>query len=422
MANSAGALPTVLFIGYAGIPNGFARVIKSLLESLAHILPRYGLHQLAINLTFAESMEQRGWTVHGNSGTLHNAETLVGLLRQVQPAIVVIVDVPWVCAERVDAIEASSSARIVCYCAIDDSESLPPAVLQKLARAHCLVAFTRFARGLLLQGFCEIGIEQPPPVEVIPHGVDTSVFHPVVSAANLQESRQLSCLSARRRLFGNDQRARDFIVLNANRNQPFKRIDIALEGFTLFAKDKPDSVMLYLHMASRAPAPGETPLVDRLNIRRRILTTTREELHPHVDDIVLNTIYNACDVGMNTSEKEGWGLIAFEHGATGAPQLVPDHGACAELWQGSALLLDAAAETSSVLNGRAVLTVTPEAVAHALELLYQDRQEREHWGEAAFNNANRPEYRWNAIAARWDRLLSNLLAGAAGSVNNLTQT
>jgi glycosyltransferase involved in cell wall biosynthesis len=422
MANSAGASPTVLFIGYAGIPNGFARVIRSLLESLGHILPQYEFHQLAINLALTEPMEQRGWTVHGNSGTLHNAETLVALLQQVQPAIVVIVDVPWVCAERVDAIEASSSARIVCYCAIDDSQSLPPAVLQKLARAHCLVAFTRFARGLLLQGFCDAGIERPPRVEVIPHGVDTSVFHPIVSAANLQESRRLSRLSARRQLFGNDERARDFVVLNANRNQPFKRIDIALEGFALFAKDKPDSVILYLHMASRTPAPGEVPLVDRLNIRQRILTTTREELHPHVNDAVLNTIYNACDVGMNTSEKEGWGLIAFEHGATGAPQLVPDHGACAELWRGSALLLDAATESSSTLNRRAVLTVTPEAVAHALEILYQDEQEREHWGEAAFSNANRPEYRWDAIAARWDRLFSSLLAGAAWSENNPTQT
>jgi len=422
MANFAGALPTVLFIGYAGIPNGFARVINSLLESLVHIPPRYGLHQLAINRTLTEPMEQCGWTVHGDSGTLHNSETLVALLRQVQPDIVVIVDVPWVCAERVDAIEASSSARIVCYCAIDDSQSLPPAVLQKLARAHCLVAFTCFARGLLLQGLCEIGIERQPPVEVIPHGVDTSVFHPIVSAANLQESRRLSRLSARRRLFGNDERVRDFVVLNANRNQPFKRIDIALEGFALFAKDKPDSVMLYLHMASRRPAPGEVPLVDRLNIRQRILTTTREELHPHVDDVLLNTIYNACDVGMNTSEKEAWGLIAFEHGATGAPQLVPDHGACAELWQGSALLLDAAVKTSTVLNRRAALTVTPETVAHALEVLYQDEQEREHWGEAAFSNANRPEYRWDAIAARWDWLLSSLLAGTARSSNSPTQT
>ncbi len=101
--------------------------------------------------------------------------------------------------------------------------------------------------------------------------------------------------------------------------------------------------MLYLHMARRT-APGEVPLADLLNIRHRIPTTTREESHPHVDDGALNTIYNACDVGMNTSEKEGWGLIAFEHGATRSPQVVPNHGACTELGQRSALLLDTAGE------------------------------------------------------------------------------
>src|SRR5271165_716083 len=180
MADSAGSLPAVLFIGYAEIPNGFARVIESLLENLLRLQPRYRLHQLAINL--ADSTEQHGWTVHGNAKALHSAETLEALLRAIEPEIVVILDVPWVCAGRASTIAASSSARIVCYCAIDGPESLPPAVLQKLAHAHCLVAFTHFARNLLLQGFRELGVEQPPQVEIIPHGVDTSVFRPIVSA------------------------------------------------------------------------------------------------------------------------------------------------------------------------------------------------------------------------------------------------
>jgi len=257
-------------------------------------------------------------------------------------------------------------------------------------------------------------VERPPLVEVIPHGVDTDVFRPIVSATNTREARWLSRLAARRQLFGSDERARDFLVLNANRNQPFKRIDIALKGFALFAKDKPESVGLYLHMASRRPTPGEVPLVDQLNIRQRILTTTREETHPHVDDVTLNKIYNACDVGMNTSDKEGWGLIAFEHGATGAPQLVPNHGACAELWEGSALMLDNGGDGEGT-------TVTPEAVARALEHLYEDKQERDRWGEAAFRNANRPEYRWDAIAVCWNRLLSNLLSSSDGLDTRPTQ-
>jgi D-inositol-3-phosphate glycosyltransferase len=50
------------------------------------------------------------------------------------------------------------------------------------------------------------------------------------------------------------------------------------------------------------------------------------------DDRELNLLYNACDVGINTSMGEGWGLVSFEHGATGGAQIVPEHTACAELW------------------------------------------------------------------------------------------
>lgn len=31
---------------------------------------------------------------------------------------------------------------------------------------------------------------------------------------------------------------------------------------------------------------------------------------------------------------EGWGLVSFEHGASGPAVIVPDHTSCAELWRG----------------------------------------------------------------------------------------
>ena len=39
-------------------------------------------------------------------------------------------------------------------------------------------------------------------------------------------------------------------MLNANCHMPRKPIDIKLYGFALFARDKPASVKLYLHMAT----------------------------------------------------------------------------------------------------------------------------------------------------------------------------
>jgi hypothetical protein len=45
-----------------------------------------------------------------------------------------------------------------------------------------------------------------------------------------------------------------------------------------------------------------------------------------VGDDGINQIYNMCDIGINTSDGEGFGLCQLEHLYTGAPQIVTDVG------------------------------------------------------------------------------------------------
>lgn len=118
-------------------------------------------------------------------------------------------------------------------------------------------------------------------------------------------------------------------------------------------------------------------------------------------------------MGLNTSSAEGWGLPSFEHAATRAAQVVPRHSACAELWDGSAVFVE---PVLSVLFEK-ILTegwlVSPEGVAEALERLYSDRELLREMSERAYRNATRAEYRWENIAARWDALFREVLAGNA---------
>lgn len=196
--------------------------------------------------------------------------------------------------------------------------------------------------------------------------------------------------------------AGDFLVLNANRNQPRKRIDLTLEGFARFAADKPPSVRLCLHMGMQDQGIDVLALAGRLGLLDRLVLTHREPGRPAVPDDRLNLIYNACDVGLNTALAEGWGLVAFEHAATGAAQVVPGHGACRELWEGSALLLDAA----EAAGERAP---TAAGVAAALETLYRDPALRGRLAAGGQANATRPDHTWSAVALRWNRLLRSLL-------------
>lgn len=74
---------------------------------------------------------------------------------------------------------------------------------------------------------------------------------------------------------------------------------------------------LYLHMGMQDRGVDVLGLARALGIEDRLLLTTTAPERPHVSDEHLGLIYQACDVGVNTSAGEGWGLVAFEHGATG---------------------------------------------------------------------------------------------------------
>jgi glycosyltransferase involved in cell wall biosynthesis len=117
-----------------------------------------------------------------------------------------------------------------------------------------------------------------------------------------------------------------------------------------------------------------------------------------VNDDDLNLIYNATDVGINTSSGEGWGLISFEHAATGAPQLVPAHSACEELWTTVDTVLPIRSKGEHVGLGMLRKFVEPDDIAATLENLYSDKQEA---------------YKWDRIAAEWDDLLQRVRLDSA---------
>jgi glycosyltransferase involved in cell wall biosynthesis len=369
-AFTATARPAIVFAGHAGIPTGFARVIASIVAELPR---RYRVTHAHIDSTPDEIAASR-------------------------PDLVVIVDEPWRCAAFAAMLdERGARPRTIAYIAIDGEESMNAEIAARLARIDCVVTFQQFGRAIAERHFASIGA-WPARLATIPHGVDTRLFHPIDRRA------------ARGAVFGTAAHDDDFIVLNANRNQPFKRIDLTMEAFALFARDKPSNVKLCLHMGTRVAAPGEIALADRFGIRERLLLTEHSERHPNVSDQRLNAIYNACDIGLNTSEKEGWGLIAFEHGATRAAQIVPRHTACAELWEGGALLVEPAQESSAERYMKAGRSVPIEGVAAALETLYRDEEIRERLAGAAFARAHEARYAWSNIAQQWDALFRECLA------------
>jgi D-inositol-3-phosphate glycosyltransferase len=410
--------PVLLLVGHWAIPTGFRRVLESLVP---HLAERFEVHFFAIN-KFDEENAPRGLpvTVHRNRNLadIHDPAALNEVLAEVRPALLLVLDEPWACARLEAALRNWPRMRSVFYLAVHGRAGLGAAVARALAAADRLVTFTEGAATLLHEAM-GVADAESARIAVIPHGVDTGAFRPLVTVHGKPDFAG-SRLAARQLLFPERPEMADaFIVLNANRNQPFKRIDLCLEGFAEFARGKPWNVFIYLHMASRPAVPGEIVLVDQLGIRNRVLPASSPTEHPALPDDELNIIYNACDVGINTSVREGWGLVSFEHAAAGAAQIVPDHTACAELWAGCAMLLETEPpdETGNLL-GEWFLnegTVKPASVAAAVESLYSDGALRAHMAQKAYENAMRPEYRWEAIGERWCALLEEELARVGSS-------
>lgn len=395
--------PRLLAVGYARSGTGFSRVLDAILHPLA---ADYDVHLIAIG--YKGPVREGAVTRHpcnlegGDVWGLRQARAFVAEHR---PAVVLLLNDLWILAKYLPHLAPYRTAsRIVCYCPLD-GEITDEALAEPLQEADLVVAYTDFGRGTLARAFDRLARAQPdfrpPPLDVIQHGVDTAVFHPIFGGRS----------EARRRLLVDVPDWRDaFIVLNANRPQPRKRIDVTMEGFARFARGKPPGVKLWLHHAVMRADEREALLgqAARLGITDRLRLSPADA--PPLADADLNLVYNACDIGLNTASGEGWGLVSFEHAATGAAQIVPNHSACGELWAGAAELVEPV-ETSiprfSLLQMR---HVDAGGVAAALERLYVDELRRQTLARAATRNANRPAYRWSAVADRWRTRLAALRA------------
>lgn len=398
--------PRILAIGHAVHPTGLARVFQSIFPYLAD---SFDIIQFGLNF-YDESPTDWGWTVEPNSllGDTRGVQQLPGLLDKYQPHLVLFCYDYWLfdlLQPVLEAYQGSIIPKSVYYCPVE-GEFTNPNQVASLAKADLIVTYTQFGHQQISACLTELGLPLPS-MTILPHGLESSRFFPLKGIDLLSENRSL----ARRALFPDRPQLEDaFIILNANRNVPRKRIDLTLETFVSFAADKPENVYIYLHMGMQDSGIRIMDRAQTLGIENRLLTTTSDLRMPHISDEQLNLIYNACDVGINTSTGEGWGLVAFEHAATGAVQITPKHSACTELWLDDGLLVPVIDDTIDPLLQNTVRL--PEMVS-ALNQVYANADLRRRMAISGYQMVTKPCFTWRQIASQWEMVLLNLLNGSA---------
>jgi glycosyltransferase involved in cell wall biosynthesis len=207
----------------------------------------------------------------------------------------------------------------------------------------------------------------------------------------------------------------DFIVFNGNRNQFRKRIDITISAFAEFAKERPNA-KLYLHMGTKDQGWDVMQVFGREMVRReldpngRIIMTAQTPNPPAVEVELLNTIYNAVDVGVNTCKGEGWGLVNFEHAACRVAQVVPDHTSCKEIFEGYGRLIRCDHVDVDVNFAREMPCPSDAHLAEILAELYESPEELLQTAEKCYQRATDVAFQWDTVAAEFHKVFQEVLS------------
>jgi glycosyltransferase involved in cell wall biosynthesis len=256
-----------------------------------------------------------------------------------------------------------------------------------------VISYTEFGAHEFIKG----GIHKA--ISVIPHGVTSDQFKPGDK------------IKARKKL-GIKEDA--FIVFNGNRNQFRKRIDITIDAFADFAVDKPDAY-LYLHMGTKDQGWNVMSVFAREMYKReldpngRIIMTANTSNPPSVSVDLLETIYQAADVGVNTCKGEGWGLVSFEHAACRVAQVVPDHTSCKEIFEGYGKLIRCDHVDVDTNFAREMPCPSSTHLTEILNELYEDREKLNAVAELCYLRATDKQFSWDTIAAQFDGVFQEVL-------------
>ena len=155
------------------------------------------------------------------------------------------------------------------------------------------------------------------PVDVMNHGVDTSLFRSIPK----ELARQTLGLP------------KDiFLFTSLNRNIPRKRLDLLVMSFVTLIVRFPTKPIFLLMVADKGDRGGfqlfdifarelkqHNATVEMFG--NRLMLTSKDTCYRDED---INMLYNCGDAGISCAEGEGFGLCTFEQMSIGVPQIVPE--------------------------------------------------------------------------------------------------
>lgn len=218
----------------------------------------------------------------------------------------------------------------------------------------------------------------PEKIDILPHGFDDNKFY------------QIDKKFCRKKFNFNKD---DFIILNTNRNSYRKSIDKTIDAFLHFLKVKNSNkkIKLFLNMLTNDHHTNEgydisnlikiNCLKYNLNYNDIIKNNIYKNPSNHnsFSDEMMNYLYNAVDIGINTCVGEGFGLCNLEHAGIGKPQIISNVGALQDIFTNEySILVNPVSEiyiTNSIdFHGGYIKICNSNDFTNAMIKYYDDRE------------------------------------------------
>lgn len=352
--------PHLIVIGLYVPGTGFTRV----LQSISHYLQEnYQVHWIGIG--YKGPILEQGYKIYPNNvngGDMYGAYMGKEMVEKLRPKAVFLLNDFWMLKNYKRTLHnCVPTTRIVAYVPLDGKIDTPQSI-KGSEFVDDLVLYNHFSLNETKNAFLQLQetkeIDAFPSLHVVNHGLELKSFYP------------LNRDTSKRQIFPQLESG-SIVVLNANRYNERKNIEGTIAGFSASIKGVNRNIYLCLHMPGIEPFQMNelNHLLEKYGIQDRTIVNPFKD-KGYVSDDMLNVLFNACDIGLNTTLGEGWGLVSFEHAATGGAQVVPDHTACGELWKNNGLLIPCIEDVKLNTNPFTMSRIDPTECGIILKSLY----------------------------------------------------
>lgn len=356
---------------------GYSKVAFNLLKQLATLVPKikvfhYGFQRHPSKPSMRKAIE--GVNQYDAAANEDPKEEGFGFnkvreyLEMVNPDVVMIYNDPLIIHKFITEMKhdkASSTYKLWIYIDQVYDGIAQPLIESIYNHADRIYTFTEDWKKRMLTQYGDFS-----DVRVLEHAVDTSLFSRLTGSERMSIRRNMNIPPEA------------VVYLNANRNSQRKRLDLTVSGFVRLLKRETTRPYYLIIATTVQPQTGAFYDIGRIFLtelkkagldmsytsRMVLVDTSPPQV---VGDEGINQLYNVADIGINTSDGEGFGLCQLEHMYTGAPQVVTDVGSYRSFLNDSVATF-VPSDYDSYFSGGMPLGLTcpsfdPEKVADAME-------------------------------------------------------